>query len=187
MKLISHVETKQFDGILLEDQWTHLRLDRDLLKICQPPIGRNHRVITAKEHLVLEKRIGILDKLRREVLGGPTGEVDVYLRLVQAYRESVVFPGEGGMSHDNWHIRKVDRNIIQVHRIRVLEAHATSTTHTGADSSLTGVKYGWQTGLSDHLVEDIRAPVIRIEFLHGGVKFETLHPEMLDQAARLAC
>src|SRR6266487_4826673 len=142
MKLISHVETKQFDGILLKDQWTHLRLDRDLLKICQPPIGRNHRVITAKEHLVLEKRIGILDKLRREVLGGPTGEVDVYLRLMQAYRESFVLPGEGGMSHDNWHIRKVDRNIIQVHRIRVLEAHATSTTHTGADSSLTGVKYG---------------------------------------------
>src|SRR5260370_29180086 len=91
------------------------------------------------------------------------------------------------MGHDNGHIRKVDCHVIQVHGIGVFEMHSTSTTHTRPDARMPGMKYRWQTCFRDHLVEDICLPIIGIEFLQGGVKFEATHPEVLDEATRLAC
>src|SRR5690348_13416336 len=90
------------------------------------------------------------------------------------------------MRHDDRHIRKVDRHVIQVHGIAVLEMDPTSTAHAGANSSLTGVKQGWQPGFRDHLVDDVGLAIIGIEFLERWMKFEAAHPELLDEATGLA-
>src|SRR2546422_810216 len=83
--------------------------------------------------------------------------------------ERLILPREGRMSHDDGHIRKVDRDIIQVHGVGILEPHATSTTRTTPDARMPGMKYCRQPGLRDYFVEDIGTPIIGIEFLQGGV------------------
>src|SRR6266568_3115318 len=90
------------------------------------------------------------------------------------------------MGHDDRHIGEIYRDIIKVHGIRVFEAHTAAAAHTGTDTRMPGMKNSWQTGLSDNFIEDIRAAVIWIEFLHGRMKFESSHPEMLDETAGLA-
>src|SRR5260221_6100203 len=65
--------------------------------------------------------------------------------------------------------------------------HSTSTTHARPDARMPRMKHRWQTGFRDHLVKDICIPIIGVEFLYGGVKFEATHPEVLDEATRLAC
>jgi len=57
----SGIEAEQLDGILFQNEWPHLRLDGNLLKIGQPAIGGDERVIGTEEYLVLEQCIGILD------------------------------------------------------------------------------------------------------------------------------
>jgi hypothetical protein len=90
------------------------------------------------------------------------------------------------MGHDNRHIRKIYRHVVQVHGIGVFEMYATAAGHTSADTSMPGMEDCWQTGLCDYLVEDIDAPLIWVKFLYRGVKFESPHPELLDEAASLS-
>src|SRR6266566_4276293 len=106
--------------------------------------------------------------------------------LMQANRECFILPGKGGMGHDNRHIRKIHRHVVQIHRIRVFKMYATTATHTSADTSMPCVEDCWKTGLGDYLVEDIGAPLIWVKFLYGWVKFKSSHPELLDEAASLS-
>src|SRR5258706_7465804 len=181
-----HVETKKLDGILLENQWSHFRFDSNLLEICEPAIRRNQGIVTAKEDLMLEECIRVLHKVRWEILGRPTGEVDIDLRFMQTHRQSLVLPGERWMSHDNWHIGEVNCNVIQVHGIGVLEMYTSTAAHASADARMPGVEYGWQTRLRDHLVENIGTPVIWVEFLYRRVKFEASYSELFNESAGLA-
>src|SRR2546421_10470438 len=90
------------------------------------------------------------------------------------------------MGHNYRHIRKVNGHIIKIHGIRVLEMYATSTAHTSTDARMSCMEDCWQPGFRDHLIEEVRTAIVRVERLHRWVKFEASHAVVLNEAAGLA-
>ena len=85
--------------------------------------------------------------------------------------------------HDR-HVREVDRDIVHVERVRILEPDPAASPLAHPDPALAGVEEGGQPRLGDRLVEDIGMPVVRIERLHARVELEPLDPVALDQGPR---
>src|SRR3977135_4505439 len=83
-KAVCLLQPEQAHRVLLQDERPHLVADGDLLEIGKPGSGRQHPVVGSEPPLVLEERIRIPDKRRREVLRRPAREIDVPLRFVQA-------------------------------------------------------------------------------------------------------
>jgi hypothetical protein len=44
------------------------------------------------------------------------------------------------MGHDDRHIREIDRDVIDVHGIAILQTHASAAGHAGADAAVSRVK-----------------------------------------------
>src|SRR5438067_12812 len=84
---LSGGQLKKPRRILLQDQRPHLGLDRQLVELLHPTLGRDHGVVRAEQDLLLQQRVGILDQERWEILRRPPGEIDVDLRLVRRHRE----------------------------------------------------------------------------------------------------
>ncbi len=61
--------SQQLPRVLFENQWTNFFTNRRLFQIGDPAIRGNQRIIRTKQYLVLQKRIGILHQLRREIFG----------------------------------------------------------------------------------------------------------------------
>ena len=179
------VQPEQAHGVLLEDQRAHLRLDVELVEVGEPAIRRDERIVGAEQHPVAQQRVGVLDQLRREVLRRPAGQVDVDLRLVHRHRERLVLPRERGVREHDLERREVDRDVVDVDRIRVLEADAAAAGQARADARLPGVEERGQPRLLDHLVERVGHAVVREEALDVGVELEAAHPVVGDQAPRL--
>src|SRR5450755_4052048 len=70
-----------------------------------------------------------------------------HLWLVQADREGFILPGKRRMGHDDGHIGKIHRDIVEVHRIGVFEMDTTTATHPCSYPRVSGVKHGRQTSL----------------------------------------
>src|SRR5690606_2154940 len=111
-------QAEQPGGVLLQDERPYVGPNVDLLEVRQPAVRRDHGVVRTEQYLALEQGVGVLDKQWREVLRRPTGQVDVDLRLVQRHRQRLLLPGEGGVRHDDRHVREVDRDVVQVQRVR---------------------------------------------------------------------
>jgi phenylacetic acid degradation operon negative regulatory protein len=62
-------EPEQPDGVVLEDLRAYLGLDRQRVEVGQPAIGGDQRIVRAEQDPVLQQGVGVLDELRREVLG----------------------------------------------------------------------------------------------------------------------
>src|SRR5437667_3717108 len=67
-------QAQQPSRVLLQDQRPHLGLDLQALEIRQPAVGLDQRVIRAEEHAILQERVRVPHKLRREVLRRPARE-----------------------------------------------------------------------------------------------------------------
>ena len=128
----SQSEAEEPGRVLLEDLRADLVLDLQLLEVGQPAVGREDRVVGAEEDLVLEQRVGVLDELRREVLRGPAGEVDVHARLVRGHRQGLVLPGEGRVGEDDLQLGEVGGDVVDAHRVGVLQADARHRPGTPA-------------------------------------------------------
>lgn len=92
---LARVQAQEFAGVLLQDQWAHFGANGDVREIGEPAIRGEQGIVATEEHFVLEQGIGVLDKLGREVFGGPAGEVDIDLRFVQTERASSCQGNEG--------------------------------------------------------------------------------------------
>ena len=90
------------------------------------------------------------------------------------------------MRHDDRHVGEVDRDIVDIHRVRIFEPHVVAAAHAGADAGLPCVEQRGLACFLDRLVERIGETVIWEEALHRRVELEALHAELVDEAARLA-
>src|SRR5262245_52048363 len=179
------LQPQQLRRILLEDQRAHLGSDVDLLEVRHPAVGRERRIVGAEQHLLAQQRVGVMHQNRREVFRRPAGEVDVDVGLVLTDRERLLLPGERGVRDDDLHLGKIDRNVVDVHRIGIFQADAPAPRHARADPGLAAVKERDRALRGDRLVEHIRAVVVGIEALGRGMELEPLDAEIAHQAARL--
>ena len=99
--------------------------------------------------------------------------------------------------HDR-HVGKIDSDVVDVHRVAVLQPDASPSRHPSADSAVARVKNDREFGLVDHFIKRIDRAIVRVKrerlfrsrrqggFLHR-VFFEGLHEmqEYLDDHLRL--
>ena len=134
----------------------------------------------------LQDRVRLAHELRREVLRRPAGQVDPHVRLVAGDRQRLVLPRHRRVGHDHLHVREVRGDLVEVHRVGVLEQDPTAARQPGADRGLAGVEHRRQLVLGDHLVERVRQPVVREEALQARVELEAADVVLVDQPPRLA-
>ena len=87
------------------------------------------------------------------------------------------------MGEDDPQVGEVGGDVVDAHRVRVLQPHAAAARHAGADPGCPGVEQGDQSGFGDDLVEGIEVPVVGPERLGVGVELESAHAGV-DQLAR---
>src|ERR1700733_4802502 len=179
-------ELEKSRRILFENERAHLVLDLDFLEVGQPALRTDHRPVGTEKHLLLEKRVAVLDENLRKILRRPARQVDVDVRLVVGDGERLLLPREGRMRHDDRHVREIDCDVIEVHRVRIFEPHVVAGAHPGADTCLTGVEQRRLAGLLDRFVKRVGKAIVREETLHRRMKLEALNAELLDEPARLA-
>ena len=178
---------EQAGGVVLEDLGPDLGLDVELVEVGQPAVRGDDRVVRAEQDLVLQQGVRVPDELRREVLRRPAGQVDVDVRLVRGDRERLVLPGERRVREDDPQVREVHGDVVDQHRVRVLEPDAAAAGHAGADAGLSACGTGPGTPSSSiDLVQRVGHPVVRREALEAGMELEAAHAVLLDQPACLA-
>ena len=155
------------------------------LEVLQPAVGRDQRVVRAEQHLVLELGVRVLDQVRREVLRRPPAEVDVDVRLVDGDRQRLVLPRERRVGEDDVQAAEVGRDVVDRHRVGVLQPHPAAARHARADPGRAGVEQRDQPGLLDHRVQRVERAVVGPEGLRVGVELEPARAA-LDPLARLA-
>jgi len=74
------------------------------------------------------------------------------------------------VSHNDLDVGKRDRDVLQQHRVGVLQPHVTAATHARADARMTGVKDRRQMELIDDFVDRPRHAILRLEPLHRRVE-----------------
>jgi hypothetical protein len=171
------------DRVLLEDLRTHCVVDRQTVEVAQPAFRGDQGEVAAEEDLVRQHAVDVLQQLRLEVLGRPAGQVDVDVRLVQGDGQALVLPGHRRVGHDDREVREVGGDVVEEHRVRVLQADPAAAPHPGADAGLTGVEDGRDAGLLDGRVERVEPHVVRVERLRRGVELEPLDPVLPHQPA----
>ena len=72
------------------------------------------------------------------------------------------------MREHDLELRKVGRDVVEAHRVRVLEPEPAAAAHAGADAAVAGVEERGQARFRDHLVERVDAPVVGEERLEFG-------------------
>jgi hypothetical protein len=77
------------------------------------------------------------------------------------------------MGEDDVQIRELGGDIVDRHRVGVLQPDAGAPGHPRADAGCAGVKERDQTSLGDHVIEREERTVVGPERLDVGVEFET--------------
>jgi hypothetical protein len=90
------------------------------------------------------------------------------------------------MRQDDGHLGKVDRHVVEIHRVGIFEPHAHAARHARTDAGLAGVEERDRAFLGDRLVERIGPAFVGKEALHGGMELEALDAMLAHQAPRLA-
>ena len=101
---------------LLQDQLQYLILGGRGFEICDPPVGRDCRSVGAVKHLPLQDRTGVADEGVRKAIRRPAGCVAMDIRLVPADGEPLFGPRKAGMRRHSPHVRKIHRDVVQMHR-----------------------------------------------------------------------
>jgi hypothetical protein len=83
--------------------------------------------------------------------------------------------GKDGCARTIGRSGEVDGDVVDRHRVAVLEAHAAAAAHPRADPAVPGVEQHGQPRLGEHLVERIGEPVVRHELLERRVQLEPAH------------
>jgi hypothetical protein len=164
----------------------HLGLEAGDLEVLHPALGRDQRVVAAEQHAVLQQRVGVLHQLLREVLRAPAREIDPHVGLVRGHAERLVLPGKAGVRHHDLHVGEIDRHVVQVHGVAVLQPQAAAAAHARTDTAVPGVEDGGQLVRVDHLVDRPGHLVVGVVALHRGVELEALDALFLDQPLGLA-
>ncbi len=79
---------------------------------------------------------------------------------------------------------KSDGDIVDVHRIAVLQADAAAAGHAGADAAVAGVEDHGHLEFIHHFIERIRAAIAGEEFLQGRMELKAPHATVADEIAR---
>jgi DNA-binding IclR family transcriptional regulator len=87
------------------------------------------------------------------------------------------------VGHDDRQVGEVRCDVVEEHRVRVLQPHPAAAPHPRADAGLPGVEDGWDAGLLDGRVERVEAHVVRVERLRRGVELEPLDAVLPHQPA----
>ena len=82
--------------------------------------------------------------------------------------------------HDR-QVGEVDGDVVDEHRVRVLQPDAGPATHAGPDARMTGVEEGGHPVAFEHLVQRVGRRIVRVEALGVRVELEALHPVLGDQ------
>ena len=90
------------------------------------------------------------------------------------------------MRQDDRQRREVDRDVVDGHRVAVLEAHAAAAGHARADAAVARVEEDRQAGFGKDLVERVRDPVVGEELLQRRVQLEPADDPGIDEPPRLA-
>ena len=106
--------------------------------------------------------------------------------LVQRHGQALVDPGPTGMRENDLHVRKVDRDVVDEHRLAPFQPNTAAAAHAGAHARVARVKDRGQLVLRDHLVDRVGDAIGGIDVLHDAVEFEAAHAVPLDEIARLA-
>jgi len=89
------------------------------------------------------------------------------------------------MRHDDRHIGEIHRDIVNWHRIAILQAHAAAARHAAADPAVSCMKDAREAGLRKYFVERIGDPVAGRKLLQGRMKFQAVNPARRHPTARL--
>ena len=93
--------------------------------------------------------------------------------------------GKDGMREHDLELGEVDGDVVDVHRVRVLEPDPATPRESRPDPRVTTVEERGQTGLGHDLVQRVDGTVVRVEGLHVGVELEALDRIVPDQPPRL--
>src|SRR6187551_146073 len=105
---------------------------------------------------------------------------------MQTDRDRLVLPGERRVRHDDRHIRKVHRHIVDWHWVAILQPDTAATPHARADAAVSGVKDDRELRFGKDFVQRIRDAIVREELLNRWMKLETAYRSRADQASRFA-
>src|SRR5260370_19960825 len=86
------------------------------------------------------------------------------------------------MGQDDVHVGEIDRHVVDVHRVGVLQTDAAAAVRARSDSGLAGVEQGHKPAGGDDLVERVGTSVVRIEALRARVELEPPDTEVGGQA-----
>ena len=90
------------------------------------------------------------------------------------------------MGQDDPQLREVDGDVVDEHRVRVLQPDAAAAGYAGPDPGLSGVEQRGHAELLDGVVQRVGHPVVRRETLDARVELETAYAVAGHQPARLA-
>ena len=69
------------------------------------------------------------------------------------------------MRDDDRHVREIRRDVVEVHRVGILQPQPAAARHAGADARMAAVEDRRQLVLGDHLVELVGHAVVGEEAL----------------------
>ena len=103
--------------------------------------GRDQRVVGAEEHLRAELRVRVLDEQGREVLRRPgrTGR-STRSSLWSAIEIASSCHGNDGYASTIFSVGEVGGDVVEAHRVGVLQAQAAAARKPGADAAVPGVE-----------------------------------------------
>ncbi len=90
------------------------------------------------------------------------------------------------MRHDDRHVRKIHSDVIDEHRVAVLQPDAAAAGHTGADAAVPGVEQHGQFCFGEDFVERVRHPIVWRKRLQRRVQLEAANAAARDETLRLA-
>jgi hypothetical protein len=91
------------------------------------------------------------------------------------------------MRQYDFHIRKIDRDIIDQYWLSPFQAQAATAAHTGSHARMASVENRRQAVFGNYFIQWIRNAVRRVAILHDTVKFKSLYAVILNQITRLFC
>jgi hypothetical protein len=90
------------------------------------------------------------------------------------------------MGQNDRHLREIDGDIIDRHRIAVFQTDPAATGQAGADSAVACVKEDREPRFGEHFIQRIRRAIVREELLQRRMKLEAVDAAGGDQASCFA-
>jgi hypothetical protein len=105
---------------------------------------------------------------------------------MQTDRDRLVLPGKGRVRHDDRHLRKIHRHVVDRHGVAVLQPNTAAASHPCADAAVPGVKEHGKTRFGKDLVQRIGDAIVREELLNGRMQLQSMDEPRINESARFA-